>query len=87
VQGTWRLSDGLDISLEQKYQVLEGTVKLGNVNAGLRDATLHGDRIDFAFVDQGGVRRDYTGKVSGNTMEGTMRLETGAEARWSAAKR
>jgi SAM-dependent methyltransferase len=87
VQGTWRLSDGLDISLEQKYQVLEGTVKLGSVNAGLRDARLHGDRIDFAFVDQGGVRRDYTGKVSGNTMEGTMKLETGAEARWSAAKR
>jgi SAM-dependent methyltransferase len=61
VQGTWRLSDGLDLTLEQKYQMLEGTVKLGNVNAGLRDAKLAGDRITFAFVDQGGVRRDFTG--------------------------
>jgi len=73
VAGTWRFqsgSDGLDVTLEQKYQTLEGTVKLGTVNAGLRDARLAGDKISFAFVDQGGVRRDFTGKVSGNTMEG-----------------
>jgi hypothetical protein len=87
VQGTWRLSDGFDLTLEQKYQMLEGTVKLGNVNAGLRDAKLAGDRISFAFVDQGGVRRDFTGKVNGNTMEGTVKLETGAESSWTATKR
>jgi SAM-dependent methyltransferase len=87
VQGAWRLSDGFDLTLEQKYQMLEGTVKLGNVNAGLRDAKLAGDRISFAFVDQGGVRRDFTGKVNGNTMEGTVKLETGAESSWTATKR
>jgi hypothetical protein len=90
VAGTWRFqsgSDGLDVTLEQKYQMLEGTVKLGTVNAGLRDARLAGDKIGFAFVDQGGVRRDFTGKVSGNTMEGTMKLETGPESRWTATKR
>jgi len=90
VAGTWRFqsgSDGLDVTLEQKYQTLEGTVKLGTVNAGLRDARLAGDKISFAFVDQGGVRRDFTGKVSGNTMEGTMKLETGPESRWTATKR
>jgi hypothetical protein len=90
VAGTWRFqsgSDGLDVTLEQKYQMLEGTVKLGTVNAGLRDAKLAGDKIGFAFVDQGGVRRDFTGKVSGNTMEGTMKLETGPESRWTATKR
>jgi SAM-dependent methyltransferase len=90
VAGTWRFqsgSDGLDVTLEQKYQTLEGTVKLGTVNAGLRDAKLAGDKISFAFVDQGGVRRDFTGKVSGNTMDGTMKLETGPESRWTATKR
>ena len=90
VAGTWRFqsgSDGLDVTLEQKYQMLEGTVKLGTVNAGLRDAKLAGDKISFGFVDQGGVRRDFTGKVSGNTMEGTMKLETGPESRWTATKR
>jgi hypothetical protein len=90
VAGTWRFqsgSDGLDVTLEQKYQMLEGTVKLGTVNAGLRDARLAGDKIGFAFVDQGGVRRDFTGKVSGNTMDGTMKLETGPESKWTATKR
>jgi phospholipid N-methyltransferase len=90
VAGTWRFqsgSDGLDVTLEQKYQMLEGTVKLGTVNAGLRDAKLTGDKISFAFVDQGGLRRDFTGKVSGNTMEGTLKLETGPESKWTATKR
>jgi SAM-dependent methyltransferase len=90
VAGTWRFqsgSEGLDVTLEQKYQMLEGTVKLGTVNAGLRDAKLAGDKISFAFVDQGGVRRDFTGKVSGNTMDGTMKLETGPESKWTATKR
>lgn len=75
------------MTLEQKYQMLEGTVKLGTVNAGLRDARLTGDKISFAFVDQGGLRRDFTGRVSGNTMEGTMKLETGPESKWTATKR
>jgi SAM-dependent methyltransferase len=90
VAGNWRLVSGgevLDITLEQKYQMLEGTVKLGTINAGLRDAKLHGDRIDFAFVDQGGVRRDFSGRVSGNALEGTMKLETGPESRWTGTKR
>jgi phospholipid N-methyltransferase len=90
VAGNWRFqsgSDGLDVTLEQKYQMLEGTVKLGTVNAGLRDAKLAGDKISFAFVDQGGLRRDFTGKVNGNTIEGTMKLETGPESKWTATKR
>jgi hypothetical protein len=33
------------------------------------------------------LRRDFTGKVSGNTMEGTLKLETGPESRWTATKR
>jgi SAM-dependent methyltransferase len=90
VAGTWRLVSGgdvLDVTLEQKYQTLEGTVKLGNVNAGLRDAKLAGDKITFAFVDQGGLRRDFTGRANGNTLEGTMKLETGPESRWTGTKR
>ena len=90
VAGTWRFQSGseaLDVTLEQKYQMVEGSVKLGTVNAGLRDAKLAGDKFSFAFVDQGGLRRDFTGKVSGNTIEGTMKLETGPESKWTATKR
>jgi SAM-dependent methyltransferase len=90
VQGTWRLqsgAEGFDLTLDQRYQLLEGNVKIGPVNAGLRDAKLHGDQITFTFVDGSGVRRDFTGRVSGNSMEGTVKPENGPEARWTAAKR
>jgi len=90
VQGSWRIQSGADawdLALEQKYQVLEGSVKLGAINAGLREAHLQGERIHFAFVDAAGVKREFTGRVSGNTMEGTVKPDNGSEARWTAAKR
>ena len=90
VQGNWRVqsgSDGWDLALEQRYQMLEGSVKFGAINAGLRDARLQGDKIDFAFVDGAGVKREFTGRVSGNTMEGTVKPDNGPESRWTAAKR
>ncbi len=90
VQGNWRVQSGgdaWDLALEQKYQVLEGSVKLGAINAGLRETRLKGEKIDFAFVDAAGVKREFTGRVSGDTMEGTVKPENGAEARWTASKR
>jgi hypothetical protein len=91
VQGTWRLNAGpdqWDLTLEQKYQKLDGNVRLGPLNAGLRETRLVGERIQFALVDGNGARRDFTGRVTGpNAMEGTMRMENGAESRWSATRR
>jgi len=96
VQGTWKLQypaaggaanpRELALALEQRYQVLKGNVKLGEINAGLREPTLRGDSIRFAFVDTAGVRREFTGKVSGNTMEGTVRADGGGEGRWTATR-
>ena len=90
VQGQWRIQSGAeswDLSLDQKYQVIEGTVRLGAMNAGLREVRLVGDRITFAFVDNSGVRRDFSGRVNGQTMDGAMRTEGGAEGKWTAARR
>jgi hypothetical protein len=90
VQGNWRVqsgSDAWDLALEQKYQVLEGSVKFGAINAGLRETRLAGDRIAFAFVDQAGVKREFAGRVNGNAMEGTLKADGGAETRWTGTKR
>jgi hypothetical protein len=38
-------------------------------------------------VDNNGVRRDYTGRVTGHRMEGSFRTEAGVEGRWVASKR
>jgi len=90
VQGNWRIqsgSDAWDLALEQRYQMLEGSVKFGAINAGLRETRLQGDRISFAFVDNAGVKREFTGRVNGNAMEGTVKPDNGPESRWTAAKR
>ena len=90
VMGNWNLEAGgekSDLVFEQRYQKIDGNVALGPVRAGLRDARLRGVAISFAYVDNSGARRDFTGRVSGNRMEGSFRAENGAEGRWSATRK
>jgi precorrin-6B methylase 2 len=90
VHGGWALEAGGDkaeLSFEQRFQKIEGTVGLGHTQGGLREARLRGASISFAYVDGSGVRRDYTGRVSGGRMEGTFRADNGSDGRWSAAKK
>ena len=94
VAGRWamELSGGgntekLSLNFEQKFQKIEGVAYLGSTLAGLREPRLSGFRISFAYVDGRGVRRDFTGRVTGTTMEGSYRSDSGQEGRWSAAKK
>jgi SAM-dependent methyltransferase len=90
VQGSWKLTAGAeahDMSLTQRYQKIEGHVKLGRIEAGLRDVWLRGDQIKFAWVDNAGLRHEFSGRVSGAAMEGAVRSDGGREGRWSAVRR
>jgi hypothetical protein len=90
VMGGWNLDAGaqkLELSLDQTFQKVNGTVTLGAIHAGLRDARLRGTNISFAYLDQSGLRRDFTGRVTGGKMEGTFRDEKGATGNWSATKK
>jgi SAM-dependent methyltransferase len=90
VMGGWQVEMGgerADLTLEQKFQKLDGHVQLGTIQAGLRDARLRGFLISFAYVDNTGMRRDFTGRVTGTKMEGSFRSDTGAEGRWTATKK
>ena len=94
VAGAWTLelagggaADKLEMTLEQRYQKIEGTVALDTVLGGLREARLRGYLIAFSYVDQKGVRRDFSGRVSGARMEGSFRADNGTEGRWSATKK
>lgn len=94
VAGAWTLelagggtSERHELTLEQRFQKIEGTVSLGDVNGGLREARLRGFHIAFAYVDNQGVRRDFTGRVTGARMEGAFRGDNGTEGRWTAAKK
>jgi hypothetical protein len=90
VMGTWSLEAGgqkHDLVLEQTFQKVSGNVTFGAMHAGLRDARLRGSNISFGYIDQSGVRRDFSGRVTGAKMEGAFRDEKGAEGRWSASKK
>src|SRR5438445_2356750 len=90
VTGNWALDAGgskAELALEQTFQKINGTVALGGVHGGLREARLRGAQIAFAYVDDKGVRRDFTGQVNGRQMQGSFRDEKGQEGRWSATKK
>ena len=90
VMGSWNLdaaAQKTELTFEQTFQKVSGTVTLGPIHAGLRDARLRGTNISFAYLDEKGVRRDFTGRVSGGKMEGSFRDEKGAEGKWSATKK
>ena len=90
VMGSWTLeamNRRTELNFEQTFQKISGTVALGALHAGLREPRLRGAAISFAYVDSAGVRRDFSGRVSGRRMEGTFRDEKGQEGRWSATRK
>jgi SAM-dependent methyltransferase len=98
VEGTWRWSASAnkakeyELVLRQQFQNVEGLVRLDTGNLGqLRDVKLEGDRLSFSINElagtRGAIRRDYTGRVNGNTLEGVFKVQgSGAEVKWKATR-
>jgi hypothetical protein len=90
VMGSWTLempNEKLDMTLEQTFQKITGTLALQPIHAGLREPRLYGAAISFSYVGQDGMRRDLSGRVDGARMEGSFRDEKGVQGRWSAVKK
>jgi SAM-dependent methyltransferase len=66
VEGTWKLQQG-ELVLQQKYQMLSGTLKSGNTSVAISNGRMTGDRISFTANGT-----EHTGKVTGNVIEGTL---------------
>ena len=77
VGGTWKLPQG-ELNLKQTFQMLSGTLRSGNVSTPI-SGKLTGDQISFTA----GITQ-YTGRVNGNAMEGTV--NGGSNGRWSATR-
>ncbi len=98
VEGTWRWSVAgsgqkeYELVLRQQFQHAEGLVKLDNGRMGqLRNVKLNGDQLSFSIHEiagtSGTIRRDYTGRVSGNTIQGVFKLpDSGSEVKWTATR-
>jgi hypothetical protein len=77
VDGTWVLRDtsgaSTAVNLTQTFQKLTGDIVSGAPRQPLVGATLRGDQLRFAFNDDKGVTRNFTGTVRGNELVGTLK--------------
>src|SRR4030042_913866 len=71
VDGTWKLCEDL-LTINQEFQMIYGKLTSGQRNSNINDGRLHGDEITFRINDS-----LYTGRVSGDKMEGTVRDAAG----------
>ncbi len=81
VDGTWTLKDAsgasYTVNLTQNFQKISGDVTSGTARQPLVGATMHGDEIKFAFNDDKGVTRTFTGNVRGTELVGMLKSSTG----------
>ena len=78
VAGDWKLPDG-ELTLKQEFQVITGTLRAGGKETAIK-GRMSGDRISFKAGDA-----QYSGRVSGDGIKGTIKSGGGA-GEWSAAR-
>ena len=74
VDGSWKLPQG-ELTIKQTFQMISGTIKNGSTSSPI-SGKLNGEQISFTAGST-----QYTGKVSGNSMEGTV-----GGNKWNATK-
>jgi hypothetical protein len=73
-EGTWKLPQG-ELTIKQNFQMISGTLKNGNTATPI-NGKLNGEQISFTAE-----KTSYTGRVNGNSMEGTA-----DGVKWSARR-
>jgi Methyltransferase domain len=73
-EGTWKLPQG-ELTIKQSFQMITGTLKSANTATPV-NGKLNGDQISFSAGNA-----SYTGRVTGNAMEGTV-----GGNKWSATR-
>jgi SAM-dependent methyltransferase len=87
VAGTWRFDDGKrthTLTIEQRYQDISGTLKMGDRTLPLRLARLRGDEIDFSVEVNDERAIIFRGKVSEGVID--PRPAPGAATGWRAVR-
>jgi precorrin-6B methylase 2 len=77
IGGAWKLPQG-ELNLKQTFQMISGTLRNGNVTTPI-SGKLNGDQISFTAG-----AAQYTGRVNGNAIEGTVK--GGSDGKWSATR-
>jgi SAM-dependent methyltransferase len=93
VAGRWKVNvpagsgeEVWEVTLDQQFQKISGKAQLGGRAFHLADAQLRGSNIRFNFTDANGTKREFSGRVRGDRMEGTTPTQGGTQAKWNAAR-
>jgi SAM-dependent methyltransferase len=78
VAGTWKLDRG-ELRLQQKYQMVSGSLDAGGTSTPVTNGRLRGEEITFTVGNT-----TYSGRVNGDSMTGTAK--GGTAASWSARR-
>jgi len=79
VEGTWQTADGT-LEIKQTFQKFAGTMTKGGTPVALTNGRLRADLISFTAG-----AAEYSGRVAGNRIEGTVKT-AGGTTKWSAAR-
>ncbi len=99
VAGPWRWQlpiggkpQAYELALDQKFQMITGTVQVGGRTASVQDAKLSGDQISFSFtadVNGSPLKHNFAGRVAADSIVGTASV-TGARIQsqheWNASR-
>ena len=77
--GAWQLPQG-ELTLKQEFQMLSGMLKSGSNTTPITNGRLLGDQITFSTGSA-----EYTGRVSGNAMEGSVKSGA-SNGKWKATR-
>jgi len=84
----WKTSTGdAELKITQNYQKISGTLEGDGKVLPLNNAMLQGDRISFSISESNPIQREYSGKISGNTITGSGTNSNGSETKWVAERR
>ncbi len=78
VEGNWQTGAG-ELALKQLYQMITGTLKTAAGSVAI-NGRLHGDQITFTAGNA-----EYTGRVNGSAMEGS--IKGGGNGNWTASRK
>ena len=90
VEGRWRIDliganpAHYDVQLRQRFQNLDGEARAGNDVLQIRDGKVRGEEVMFTVSDGKSAGRVFTGRLSGERLEGTSR--GGSAARWTGTR-
>ncbi len=89
VGGTWRIEAGggrnYEAQFTQQFQNIGGSAKADGKVVQFSNGKLRGETITFTIADDASTRREFTGRVEGNRIIGTVKSGT-SQSNFTATK-